>query len=288
MLAMKQSLIRFRYPACSATKVNRKTLFYPANFSWLFAATKFASVPAGNGPVPLIKGLNNVRVPVTTSSLKAQQYFNQGLALTYGFNHDGAIQSFRAAQALDPQCAMCFWGEAYAYGPNINSPMDSSANAKAVFAAERAMALRDKAKPWERDLIMAIALRYSNKEENRSALDIKYAAAMQRAVAAHPQNDDIWVLAAEAIMDTRPWDYWEADRRTPKGEIGTAVKMVEGVLSRKSEPPSSHPPIYPFDGIFETRKGRSGRRPVSQAPYAGGRSLSSHARASLSRAGALP
>lgn len=226
-------------PGLLCSQGQSQNLVLPSKFQLAFAATKFASVPAGNGPVPLIKGLNNVRVPVTTSSLKAQQYFNQGLALTYGFNHDGAIQSFRAAQALDPQCAMCFWGEAYAHGPNINSPMDSSANAKAVFAAERAMALRDKAKPWERDLIMAIALRYSNTEENRSALDIKYAAAMQRAVVAHPQNDDIWVLAAEAIMDTRPWDYWEADRRTPKGEIGTAVKMVEGVLSRNPNHPQA-------------------------------------------------
>lgn len=193
---------------------------------------KTDSIPANNGAVPLIAGLKNVGMSVTTSSTKAQQYFNQRLALSYGFNHDGAIRSFRAAQALDPECAMCFWGEALAHGPNINAPMDPAANAKAVAAASRAMTLRNNATPWERDLIGAIAVRYSDTEADRPTLDLGYADAMQRVAAAHPDNNDVAVLAAEAIMDTRPWDYWEADRQTPKGQIGTAVKIVEGVLSR--------------------------------------------------------
>jgi tetratricopeptide (TPR) repeat protein len=209
----------------------------PSRFQIALASMKMASVPARNASVPLIEGLNNVGLPVTTSSTKAQKYFNQGLALTYGFNHDGAIRSFRAAQVLDPECAMCFWGEAFAHGPNINAPMAPAANAKAVEAAERAMTLRKKATPLERDLIGAIALRYSNTEADRPALDLKYATAMQRVAADYPDNDDVAVLAAEAIMDTHPWDYWEADRRTPKGEIGIAVKMVEGVLSRNPNHP---------------------------------------------------
>jgi tetratricopeptide (TPR) repeat protein len=209
-----------------------RSMALPTKYQMALASTKLISVPASNGSVPLIAGLSNVSLLVTTSKSKAQQYFNQGLALTYGFNHDGAIRSFRAAQALDPECAMCFWGEAFAHGPNINAPMDPAANAKAVAAAERAVSLRDSATSWERDLIGAIALRYTNTEADRPALDLNYAKAMQRVAAAHPDNDDVAVLAAEAIMDTRPWDYWEADRRTPKGDIGTAVKMVEGVLSR--------------------------------------------------------
>ena len=216
-----------------------RSMALPTKFELALASIKMASVPAGGGAVPIIAGLSNVTLPVTTSSAKAQQYFNQGLALTFGFNHDGAIRSFRAAQSLDPECAMCFWGEAYAHGPNINAPMDPAVNARAVAAAERAMALRERAKAWERDLIGAIALRYTIAEEDRPTLDIKYATAMQHVAATHPANDDVAVLAAESIMDTRPWDYWEADRRTPKGELGTAVKMVEGVLSRNPDHPQA-------------------------------------------------
>ncbi len=212
----------------------------PSQFQIALASAKMVSAPANGNSVPLIAGLDKVGIAVTTANAKAQRYFNQGLALTYGFNHDGAIRSFRAAQALDPECAMCFWGEAYAYGPNINAPMDPATNATTIAAVERAMALRDRATPWERDLINATAMRYNmDAKAERPALDFAYAAAMQRVAAAHPANDDIAVLAAEAIMDTRPWDYWEADRRTPKGEIGTAVKMVEGVLARNPNHPQA-------------------------------------------------
>ena len=221
-----------RIPGFICGQVQSRSMALPNQLLMAPMSMKSDSIPANNGAVPLIAGLKNVGMSVTTSSTKAQQYFNQGLALSYGFNHDGAIRSFRAAQALDPECAMCFWGEALAHGPNINAPMDPAANAKAVAAASRAMTLRNNATPWERDLIGAIAVRYSDTEADRPTLDRGYADAMQRVAAAHPDNNDVAVLAAEAIMDTRPWDYWEADRQTPKGQIGTAVKMVEGVLSR--------------------------------------------------------
>ena len=220
-------------------KGQSRSMALPGNFQTALASIQMAPVPARDRSVPLIAGLDKVVLKVTTSSSSAQQYFNQGLALSYGFNHDGAIRSFRAAQALDPECAMCFWGEAFAHGPNINAAMDTAANAKAVAAAQRAMTLRDKATQWEQDLIGAIALRYTSSDADRPTLDAKYATAMQQVAADHPGNDDVAVLAAEAIMNTRPWDYWESDRRTPKGEIGTAVNMVEGVLSRNPNHPQA-------------------------------------------------
>lgn len=91
----------------------------PAQYRMAYEYAQKASPAAG--AVPLIRGLEKVSMPIGTSNEKARQFFNQGLALTYGFNHEGAIRSFRAAQKLDPECAMCFWGEAYAYGPNINA-----------------------------------------------------------------------------------------------------------------------------------------------------------------------
>ena len=92
---------------------------------------------AEQAAAPLFSDIGNHNAPITTAAEKAQQYFNQGLMLTYGFNHAEAVRSFRAAQAADPACAMCFWGEAYALGPNINKPMADSDVAAAFSAASK-------------------------------------------------------------------------------------------------------------------------------------------------------
>ncbi|MFN3747814.1 MAG: tetratricopeptide repeat protein [Sphingorhabdus sp.] len=197
------------------------------------------AVPAA-GAVPLIQGLDKVNIPIGTANEIARKYFNQGLALTYGFNHAGAIRSFRAAQSLDPNCAMCFWGEAYAYGPNINAPMDPVQNASTMAALDKAMALRTNAADWERALIETLAIRYSrDANADRAGLDMAYAQAMQQLAAKFPGNDDIAALAAESIMNTRPWDYWEADGRTAKGDIGRAVELIETVLARTPDHPQA-------------------------------------------------
>src|SRR5215216_3357768 len=83
---------------------------------------------------PLYDNLGNLHHEITTSSPEAQRYFDQGLTLSYAFNHAEAIRSFRQAAALDADCAMCYWGVAFAYGPNINAPITEDA-AKAAFQA---------------------------------------------------------------------------------------------------------------------------------------------------------
>ena len=190
--------------------------------------------PNAVGATPLYDGLGGVDVPVTTSNPLAQKYFNQGLGFAYGFNHAAAIASFREAQRLDPGCAMCWWGEALAHGPNINAPMDAQANARAVEVLNRARALLKRATPVEQALISALARRYSPAADaDRAALDAAYADAMLTAARTFPDHADLALLAAEAAMDTRPWDYWQADRRTPNPRIGEAVALVERVLQRR-------------------------------------------------------
>jgi hypothetical protein len=110
---------------------------------------------------PLWEGLGSVTYQITTSSAAAQTYFDQGLRLTYAFNHAEAQRAFRKAQKLDPDCAMCFWGEALVLGPNINLPMQDDAVAPAFAAARKAAALAAKTSPREQSLIAAISARYS-------------------------------------------------------------------------------------------------------------------------------
>lgn len=198
----------------------------------LLAAAAVAAPASATGDVPLYPDLTGSAFPLSTQNGEARRWFSQGLLLTYGFNHAGAVASFRRAQRLDPGCALCWWGEAMALGPNINAPMDGRDRPAALAALDRAVALKDQASPMERALIEALATRYSRDDgAERAALDVAYADAMLAVAARFAGDDDVAVLAAEAVMDTSPWNYWLADGK-PVGKSGEAVRLLEGVLAR--------------------------------------------------------
>jgi len=223
-------------------------------------------------PMPLYADLANSPFPVTTGNPQARRYFSQGLLLAYGFNHAGAVRSFRAAQRLDPGCAMCWWGEAIALGPNINAAMEDADRAAALAALARAMALRAGASPLERALIEAAAQRYSpDPAADRAALDVAYADAMLAVAQRFPDSDDTALLAAEAAMDTTPWNYWEADKRTPIGRSGEAVRLVEAVLRRNPDhPQAAHLHIHLLEASDPQRAVAAADRLASPvAPSAG-------------------
>src|SRR5919106_6076325 len=99
-----------------------------------------AEAVSNDQPPPLWEGLGTLSHPITTDSEQAQRYFDQGLRLTYAFNHAEAWRAFKQAQALDPGCAMCFWGEAFVLGANINAPMEQGAVQPAFVALTNAKA----------------------------------------------------------------------------------------------------------------------------------------------------
>lgn len=205
------------------------------------AAATPVSIAEDEAAPPLWDTLGTISFPVTTTSTLAQTYFDQGLRFAYGFNHDEARRSFRMAQRLDPQCAMCYWGEALVLGPNINLPMQPEALEPALAALRKAEAVSDGASEKERALIWALGKRYSDDPKvERSVLDAAYADAMAEVAEHYSANHDIAVLAAEAMMDTQPWDYWEADRETPKGRTADVIKVLERVLSEADHPAAMH------------------------------------------------
>lgn len=206
-------------------------------------------------PVP------GIAYKVTTSSEKAQSLFDAGVAHMWNFNHGEAINAFKAAQAEDPDCAMCFWAEAFAWGPNINMPMPEEAVAPAYAATQKALALKAKASEKERALIDAVAVRYAKKPKaDRSALDAAFADAMEKVAARYPDDDFIQATAAEANMDTQPWDYWQADGRTPKGRAGKTLAILETVLARN---PAYQPAIHLYIHTTEATT-----NPFRAIPYA--------------------
>ena len=207
-------------------------------------AAAAAPLSSAGAMMPLYPDLDAGRLLPSTGNELALRYFRQGLMLTYSFNHAGAVRSFREAQRQDPACALCYWGEAAALGPNINAAMDGRDLPSALAALERARELAAGATPLERALIGALAQRYSaDPAADRAALDGAYADAMIAVSEQFPASDEAAVLAAEAVMDTTPWNYWQADKTTPVGRSLTAVNLLERVMARNPGHPQA-PHLY--------------------------------------------
>src|SRR4051812_17708531 len=181
-----------------------------------------AVYPEANKPgAPVLAGYGDHHHPITTSNPQTQAFFDQGIRLLFAFNHAEAIRSFREAARLDPNCAMCWWGVAFALGPNINLPMQPDAVAPAWDALQKALALRGHASPEERAWIDVLGQRYSpDPKADRAKLDEAFAEGMGNVWRAFPDDLDAGVFHAEAMMDTQPWNYWQADHVTPRGHGG--------------------------------------------------------------------
>lgn len=180
----------------------------------------------------LLEGLGNHHFPVSSTHPEVQRWFDQGLMLAFGFNHDAAERSFLKATELDPACAMCWWGAALVLGPHVNATMDPQDNADAWSRLQRARTLAPKASERERAFIQTLSARYAdNPPEDRRALDEAYAAATRELVRQRPDDLDAAVLHAEAMMDLQPWDYYDAQYR-PKGHTAEVVSTLESVMSR--------------------------------------------------------
>jgi len=191
-----------------------------------------AASAATAAAVPLFDTFGDLHRDIGSRVPEAQRYFDQGLRMAYGFNHEAAGRAFAEAERLDPQCAMCVWGQALVLGPNINLPMDPEAAKDATALAARAAGLAGSARPADRALIEALQARYADPApEDRGPLDRAYADAMARVVAQFPDDDDAATLYAEALMDLSPWAYWEADG-APAEHTPRLLGELERVLAR--------------------------------------------------------
>lgn len=240
-------------------------------FARLHAAEATAEEMASSAP-PLWEGLGSLDISITTDNPQVQAYFNQGMRIANDFNHIEAIRSFRWAQQLDPQCAMCFWGEALALGPNINAPMDAEAAPLAYAAMRKALSLMAGVSGKEQALIKALESRYGAEDLTlRAQYDNAYAKAMQDVAKAYPEDNNILALAAEAMMDAQPWDYWQADYRTPKGRTAEILALLETVLARDPEHPAAiHLYIHVTEASSDPYRAEAGAERLSSlAPAAG-------------------
>ncbi len=188
---------------------------------------------------PRLQNLGFHKFPVTTSSERAQLFFNQGLMLTYGFNHAEAGRSFREAARLDPSCAMAYWGMALVLGPNINMAMAPEKEPQAYDMIQKALALKNNASERERVYINALAKRYSGEAKpNRTVLDRAYREAMRELHNRYPDDLDAATLYAEAVMDLMPWSYWMRDLQ-PYPKTVEVMRVLEAVLASNPNHPGA-------------------------------------------------
>ena len=202
-----------------------------------------AETLAQRAGAPLFDGMGDYHMPITTADPDAQRYFDQGMVLAFGFNHAESIRSFRAAQTLDPTCAMCFWGEALATGPNISVTSNGKAimapaeRASARAAIDQALALIDGVTPKEQDWIKALDQRYDGQADTpRDPLDRAWADALADMAARYPDDTTVASVYAEALMNTMPWDYWGPDGEA-KPDTQAVIASLEAVMAADPDHP---------------------------------------------------
>jgi tetratricopeptide (TPR) repeat protein len=233
----------------------------PAEESPATSASVSAPVVPGIVGATLLDGLGDYHFAITSAKpdpvkRDVQRWFDQGLMLTYGFNHDAAERSFLRATELDPDCAMCWWGASLVLGPHVNAAMDPANNAAAWTRLQKAIALAPKATPREQAFIKALSARYAgNAPEDRKALDAAYVESTGKLTAQFPDDLDAATFHAEAMMDTQPWDYYDA-KLQPKGHTTQIVSTLESVIKRNPDHPGAlHLYVHAVEASDDPQRG---------------------------------
>jgi len=197
---------------------------------WYSAGTK----------APKLTGLDGIDFNISTTSQEAQAYFNQGLMLSYGFNHAEAARSFFEAARLDSTCAMAYWGFAYVLGPNYNAGMEKDNYQRAYQASQKALSLSASCSEKEKALIKALTYRYApDAPKNRSHLDSAFASAMKKVYTAYPTDPDISALYAESLMDMHPWDLYDKKTKAPRPWTPEIVTILEKLIRQHPNHPGA-------------------------------------------------
>src|SRR5262245_52843538 len=196
-------------------------------------AQKGHNPPPSNAPT--LSGVGGLHHPVSTKNADAQRFFDQGLNLSFAFNHDEAYRAFQRAAELDPQLAMATWGMALVLGPNINLPIDEARSKQAYELVQKAVRQAAKAPENEKAYVQALAKRYAaDPKADRAALDRAYKEAMGALMKRYPDDLDAATLYAESAMDLRPWQYWLPDGKPNEG-TEELVDVLQSVLRRNPD-----------------------------------------------------
>src|SRR5712671_1226472 len=183
-------------------------------------------------------GLGSFTRKISSSHKEAQAFFDQGFQLTYAFAKLDAVRSFREAWKRDPECAICYWGEGWAWGSNQNTPMSAAQSPFAYAATQKALALKDKATPKERAIIDALAVRYVKDFDPKTQVeqDKAYADAMRKVYELYSNDLDAATLYADALFFLEP-RYGKRDAGSPS--MKRLLAILESVLTKNNLHPGA-------------------------------------------------
>jgi tetratricopeptide (TPR) repeat protein len=190
-------------------------------------------------PIQIYKvGLGSFSKPMSSASKEAQAFFDQGFQMMYSFAKPEAVRSFREAWKRDPECAICYWGEGWAWGSYLNAPMTAEESPHAYAATQKALSLKNRATPKERALIDALAVRYVEKFDGakRVEQDRAYADAMQKVAAQYPDDLEIATLYADALFLLEPR---RGTRDVNDPNVQRLHKVLEGILAKDIKHPGA-------------------------------------------------
>ncbi len=206
----------------------------------------------------LVPGSGTYSRPISTDSELAQQYFDQGLRLSWGFYFPESIASHQEAARLDPDHPMPYWGMAQAMGPNPNSRygrMPDDPKGEGFKAISKALALIGNANEYERELINSLAVLYDKNAQPDDALrDTAYLDAARALHKKYPEDADVGALYAAAYMSIGRWDYWDAEGK-PKSETADVAAALEQVLAKvPGHPGANHLYIHLLEASLEPER----------------------------------
>ncbi len=233
---------------------------------------------AHQAPLPpaateLHPGLGDYHFPITTANPDAQVYFDQGIRLLYGFNHDEAARYFRRAAELDPQAPMPYWGVALSIGPNYNDTAVDAARAQATYdAVKNAEQRAANASERERDYIAALGLRYPSPEPASDWLGFhrEYSEAMRAMVAKYPDDVDAGTMFAESLMMLRPWQLWTSEGEPAPGTLELVAALESVLRSDPNHPGANHFYIHAVEASRNLERAiPSAMRLMTMTPGAG-------------------
>ncbi|OSZ77866.1 hypothetical protein CAP36_16050 [Chitinophagaceae bacterium IBVUCB2] len=190
--------------------------------------------------IPPMPGAGNYKWKISTTNDSAQFYFNQGINMYYSFHIIEAMASFKKAAKFDPNCAMLYWAQALAYGPNIND-LGYAASPEALAATAKAKQLASTASNVENAMIDAMAVRYTadSADANRASLNKLYTEMMKRCYEKFPTHADAKALYADAMMLEHPWDLWLIDG-TPRPWTPLIREVLEKLLAKTPNHPGAN------------------------------------------------
>ncbi len=221
----------------------RRLVLAAAVFSEAHAlVAQHAEMAPTEKPVTLLSGMGAHKHPIATSSPEAQKFFDQGVVLLFGFNHEEAVRAFERASELDPKASMPHWGKALALGANYNDAAPAEERLrKARAEVEQALALSVSGPDNERAYAEALSKRYAADpaKSDQAQIARDYAAAMKALAAAYPDDLDAATMYAESLMNLTPWKLWKTDG-TPGENTLEIVAVLESVLKRDPMHPGAN------------------------------------------------